>query len=151
MLNFKYIKMKLLTRDEYHKQKWKTVFWFDDCPFCKSEEQIGHTIWKWKYWYIIHNQSPYSWNDRHIMAVPYEHKVYSVELSNEEILELKGINNFVRDFFAWENYFSATRESMANRSVEHLHIHYIPWKLQWKYIRKMLEWQWFPIKEDLKI
>jgi hypothetical protein len=39
---------------------------------------------------------------------------------------------------------------MANRSVEHLHMHFLAGKLQWRYLRKMLENQWFPIKEDLK-
>lgn len=143
--------MKLLTRDEYHKQKWKIVFWKDDCPFCNAESQKWHTIWRWKVWYIIHNLSPYSWNEKHIMAVPYSHKIYFTELSDEEILELIEVWNFVKKFFNWENYFSCIRETMANRSVEHLHIHYIPWKLQWKYLRKMLESQGFPIKEDLRI
>jgi hypothetical protein len=39
---------------------------------------------------------------------------------------------------------------MDHRSIEHFHIHYIPGKLQWKYLRKMLEWQGFPIQEDLQ-
>ncbi|MEI6710855.1 MAG: hypothetical protein WCK88_00910 [bacterium] len=37
---------------------------------------------------------------------------------------------------------------MANRSIEHLHIHFLPGKLQGMYLRKMLENQGFPIKED---
>jgi diadenosine tetraphosphate (Ap4A) HIT family hydrolase len=64
------------------------------------------------------------------MAVPYAHKLYFLELSNEEIIELKDIHIFVKDFFKGNNYFSFTRESMANRSVEHLHMHFLAGKLQ---------------------
>lgn len=141
--------MILQSRDEYHKKIWNKILWLNECPFCCREDQKWHTIWKWKYWYILHNIFPYSWNDQHIMAVPYEHKIYFTELSNEEILELRDVGNIVKDFYNWENYFSCIRETLANRSIEHLHIHYIPWKLQWKYLRKMLEHQWFPIKEEL--
>lgn len=141
---------KLLTREEYHKQKWdKKVFWKDDCPFCKIELNIWHTVWKWKYWYILHNTSPYSWNEKHIMAVPYDHLVFSNDLKNEHFLELAEIHRFVKNFFWNEMYFSFTRESMANRSVEHYHLHFLIWKLQWKYLRKMLENQGFPIKQEL--
>jgi diadenosine tetraphosphate (Ap4A) HIT family hydrolase len=40
---------------------------------------------------------------------------------------------------------------MANRSVEHFHIHFVPWKLQGKYLRKMLQNQGFPIVENLDL
>lgn len=85
------------------------------------------------------------------MAVPYSHKKYSIELSSKELLELKDIYIFVKGFYLEENYFSCTRETMWNRSVEHIHIHFIPWRLQWKYLRKILENQWFPIKEELDL
>lgn len=143
--------IKLWTRQEYHNQIGYGCFWKEECPFCKSEEQSGHTVWKWKYWYILHNLFPYSWNDKHLMAVPYKHRVYSHELNSKELLELSKIHDFVRDFYSEEHYFSCTRESMWNRSIEHIHMHFLPWRLQWKYLRKMLEHQGFPIKEDLKL
>jgi diadenosine tetraphosphate (Ap4A) HIT family hydrolase len=62
---------------------------------------------------------------------------------------MKDIYKFVKEYFWDEKYFSCTRESIANRSVEHIHMHFIPGKLQWKYIRKMLENQWFPIVQEL--
>lgn len=140
--------MEFLSRKEYHKKKWKKIYTKENCPFCKKEQE---TIYKWKHWKIIYNISPYSWDDKHIMAIPNRHIVYSVELKEEEYKELLEIQKFVKNFFASENYFSFTRESMWNRSVEHLHIHFLAWKLKWKFLRKMLELQWFPIKEDLKI
>ena len=140
--------MKILTREEYHIRKWnKKIYWKEDCPFCIDIE----SIWKWKYWKLIWNISPYSWNKDHIMAVPIAHKKYSIDLSDEEFLELKKVHEEVKKYFWEKKYFSCTRESLANRSVEHLHIHFIPGKLQGKFLRKMLELQWFPIKQDLKI
>lgn len=140
---------KFLTREEYHNLKIKKVLWKDECPFCKKDEQSWHTIWEWKYWYILHNFSPYSWDHRHIMAVPYEHIEYSTWLSKEHFEELHDIQKFVKGFFWNDEYFSFTRESMWNRSVKHLHIHFLVWKLQWKYLRKMLENQGYPIMQDL--
>ena len=137
----------MLTREEYHAKKWKKVYWKDDCPFCFDFEPI----WEWEHWYLVKNISPYSWNEQHLMAVPHKHKNFSFELSLEELSELKNIHNFVRKFYWKEDYFSCTRETMSNRSIEHLHINFIPWKLQGKYLRKMLEDQWFTIKENFKV
>ncbi len=143
--------INLWTREEYHKKlNWKERYWLEDCPFCTNiKEQEGHIIWKWKCWYIMHNMYPYSWNEKHLMAIPYTHKKCYLDLSDEEILDFKNVNIFLKEFFGEDNYFSCLRETIANRSVEHLHYHYIPWKLKWKYLRKMLMDQWFPIKEEL--
>lgn len=138
---------KILTRKEYHAKKWKKIFWKEDCPFCFDFK----SIWEWKYWYIIRNISPYSWNKKHLMAIPFRHIKYSTELNKEEFSELQDIHKFVKKFYWNEDYFSTTRETMWNRSVEHLHMHFIPWRLQWKYLRKMLENQGFPIIEELNI
>lgn len=144
--------MQFLSREEYHKKNWwKKLLWKDECPFCNKKEQSWHIVWEWKYWYILHNLSPYSWDDKHIMAVPYEHIKFSFELSSDHFLELEEIHKFVKNFFWEENYFSFTRESMWNRSVEHLHMHFLAWILKWKFLRKMLELQWFPIKQELNL
>ncbi len=73
------------------------------------------------------------------MAVPYRHVKYSHELISEEFLEMKQIQDFMKEFYGKSQYFSATRESMANRSIEHVHMHFIPGKLQGAYLRCMLE------------
>ena len=85
------------------------------------------------------------------MAVPYRHNRFSHELDLDEISEMKSIHLFMKGFYGTHDYFSCTRETMANRSIEHLHIHFIPGKLQGKFIRKMLELQGFPIIEDLTL
>jgi diadenosine tetraphosphate (Ap4A) HIT family hydrolase len=77
--------------------------------------------------------------------------LYSTDLNDDELLELKEVHKFVKDFFWNSEYFSCTRETQSYRSIEHFHTHFIPWKLQWKFLRKMLEWQGFPIKEDMKL
>ena len=117
------------------------------------EDQEENIVWKWKYWYILHNIYPYSGDEGHIMAVPYKHRQFSVELSSQEFAEMKEIQEFVKGFFKGKSkdYFSATRETMWNRSVEHVHIHFISWKLQWKYLRKMLQNQGFPIVQELEV
>ena len=80
------------------------------------------------------------------MAVPYKHKNYFLDLNDEEILELKKVHLFIKNFYWEEDYFSCNRETMANRSIEHLHIHFLPLKLQDKYLRNMLMNQGFSIK-----
>lgn len=142
---------KPISREEYHKIKWKKVYWKDDCPFCDVNFNINRLLWKWKYWHILYNIASYSGDDKHIMAIPYEHIKYSLDLSDEHLKELREVHKVVKDFFKDEEYFSFTRESMWNRSAEHLHMHFLAWKLQWKFLRKMLELQWYPIKQDLKI
>ena len=137
------------TRDEYHLKKWKEMYTKENCPFCTNIKEEEKYLWKWKKWFIVHNIYPYSWNNKHIMALPYTHKKFFIELDDEELLELREVNKFIKDFFWEENYFSCLRETIAWRSVEHLHIHYVPWKLQGKYLRKMLMDQGFPIKEKL--
>lgn len=146
--------VKIGTREELHKKLekiWKKIYGKDDCPFCDIVWQKEHILWKGNFWYILHNLYSYSWNDKHIMAVPYEHKIYSTDLMIQEIQELEIVYKKVKEFFWEENYFSFTRETMANRSVEHFHIHFLVWKLQGKYLRKMLQNQGFPIVENLDL
>jgi diadenosine tetraphosphate (Ap4A) HIT family hydrolase len=64
------------------------------------------------------------------MATPYEHKAFSHELGSDEIAELQDIYAFMKVYYGEKNYFSSTRETLANRSVEHYHMHFIPGALQ---------------------
>ncbi|GAB0175008.1 MAG: hypothetical protein HHAS10_08870 [Candidatus Altimarinota bacterium] len=141
----------ITTRAQYDALTRDRILGKSECPFCDISGQTGHTIWKGKYWYILKNLFPYSGNEDHIMAVPYEHKCFSYELNQSEILELSGIYEFVKNYYGEKDYFSCTRETFSNRSIEHFHMHFIPGKLQGKWLRKMLEGQGFPIHEDLKI
>jgi diadenosine tetraphosphate (Ap4A) HIT family hydrolase len=85
------------------------------------------------------------------MAIPFEHKKFSYELTHDEIGELPEIYTFMKEYFGEIPYFSCTRETLSNRSVEHYHMHFIPGALQGKFLRKMLEGQGFPIHEDLPL
>lgn len=118
------------TREEYHKIKPNKHFGKDNCPFCDIEANTGHIIWKGEYWYIIHNIYPYSGQKNHLMLVPFRHIVFSHELESEETTELAEGYKKIKEFYGDELYFSFTRETMANRSVEHLHIHFVPGRLQ---------------------
>ncbi len=140
----------MLTREEYIANNSNKIYTKENCPFCRIDK-LDDIIWKWKFWYIKHNIASYSWNEKHIMAIPYEHIKYSHELEVKHFDELNEIYKFVKDFFQEEQYFSFTRETMWNRSVEHLHIHFLIWILEEEFLIKMLELQWFPIKQELKI
>lgn len=138
------------TREEYHTIKGNKTYGKDDCPLCKVlQNQEHHILWVWEHWFILHNIFPYSWQKNHIMAVPKIHKKYSYEISSQESSELSEVYKFVKDFYGEEKYFSAARETMDNRSIEHFHIHFLPWRLQWKYLRNMLMNQWFPVVQYL--
>ena len=141
----------ITTREEYDALTRDNALGKDVCPFCDRDSQSGHTVWKGKYWYILRNRFPYTWDEHHLMAVPYAHKRFSHELTPAEITELYDIYKFMKEYFGEKHYFSCTRESMSNRSIEHFHMHFIPWALQGKFVRKMLEWQGFPIQEKLEL
>ena len=137
------------SREEY--AKIKPTWWYKehDCPFCLGEND--KIYWQWKYWKIIPNKFPYSGDKFHIMAIPIRHVSFAYQLTAEEFSELSEVHNFVKEFFANKEYFSFTRESLWNRSVEHLHMHFLSWILKGKFLRKMLEMQGFPIKQELNL
>ena len=144
--------MKHITsRAEYDAHVQDRILGRDECPFCDTDGQSGHIVWKGKSWYILRNLFSYSGDTDHLMAVPYIHKRFSHELDQDEIEELKEIYSFMKEYYGEKDYFSSTRETLANRSIEHYHMHFIPGKLQGKYLRKMLEGQGFPIHEELPI
>jgi len=145
---------KIGTRQEYHDQIWNGVMGKEECPFCDIEKTKHTLIHMFKYWKIILNKYPYSGQENHLMAVPIRHVQFVWGLQQEEFSELPEVHRFMKDFFEeqWEqDYFSATRETMWNRSVEHYHIHFIPGRLQWKFLRAMLENQGYPIDAEVKI
>lgn len=139
------------TRQEYFDKIWDRILRKEECPFCDENIDPQYTIASTKYWRVVHNKYPYTWTDKHIMAHPIRHIGFSRELNSDELADMENVFKIVHDFFGDEDYFSATRESVAHRSIEHLHIHFIPGKLEWKYIRCMLENQWFPIEAEVQI
>ena len=141
---------KILTREDYHQEIGNKIFGENDCPFCDLEGNKERVLWKWKKWFIIQNKYPYSGEENHLMLVPYKHIIFSHELSSDETKELSDAYKWIKDFYDDQIYFSCTRESMTNRSVEHLHMHFLPGRLQGKYLRYMLMKQGFPVEEDLE-
>jgi len=128
--------------------------WKDECPFCDVEKTKNTLIETLEYWKIILNKYPYSGQENHLMAVPIRHVQFVWELGVQEFTELPKVHEYMRNFYEtqWEtDYFSATRETMWNRSVEHYHMHFIPGRLQGKFVRCMLENQGYPIKAEVKI
>jgi diadenosine tetraphosphate (Ap4A) HIT family hydrolase len=102
----------------------------DECPFCDMNAQANHTVWKGKYWYILRNLYLYSGDEKHLMVVPYAHKISATNLTSDEIAEFAEVYQFMKGFYGESQYFSCTRETMGNRSVEHYHTHYLPGHLQ---------------------
>ncbi len=145
---------RIWTRSEYHMNKTTDVLWRNECPFCDNHSTKDTLIHTFDYWKIILNKYPYSGQENHLMAVPIRHTQFVWELNSDEFWELPKVHAFMKEFYdnLWEkDYFSATRETMGNRSVEHYHMHFIPGRLQGKFIRCMLENQGFPVDAEVKI
>ncbi len=134
------------TREEYYQIKKTHLadMWRNNCPFCDYEnaQQKKLIVWRGKYWYLLTNKFPYTNSWKHLMAIPYAHKRFSTELNAKEFWEVQEIQDFVKQYFWEQDYFSFTRESFGNRSLEHYHMHFLNGKLQWKFLREMLKWQW---------
>lgn len=145
---------RIWTREEYHNIIGDDVIWKGNCPFCDIEATKNTLIETMQYWKIVLNKYPYSGQENHLMAVPIRHVAFVWGLSLEEFAELPKVHTFMKNFYEdqWEkDYFSATRETMWNRSVEHYHMHFIPGRLQGKFVRCMLENQGYPIEAEVKI
>lgn len=140
------------SREEYRSMLDGKILWKENCPFCDENLDSRAILWEGKFWRIVYNKYPYSWNHQHLMVIPKKHIIFSHQLTAEEYSEMPIIQDFMKNFFGDEIYFSFTRESLLwNRSVEHLHMHFLPGILQGKFLRKMLELQWYPIQENLHI
>ena len=136
------IMVKLGTREEWGKRPADLIGKIG-CPLCDLEEQKPYILWKGDYWFIIINKYPYTQDRFHIMAAPIEHLEFSHELPEICYTEMKKVHDFVKKYFEWKEYFSFTRESFWDRSLTHLHMHFLPGKLS---PRKIME----SIKEQEK-
>jgi diadenosine tetraphosphate (Ap4A) HIT family hydrolase len=116
----------------------KKMFTRDDCPFCEDIATHTRIIWKGTYWAILYNMYPYIDGGKHTMLVPIRHVAFSHDISPAEYSELSDAYMFLRDFYAGDEYFSFTRESFAQRSVEHVHTHFLPGDLARSAIVNML-------------
>ena len=125
----------------------KSMFWKEDCPFCIDLKTNERVLWKWEYWAIIYNRYPYTHWAKHLMLIPIRHARFSHEITHTEYGELHISYDFIKKFYDKESYFSFTRESFGERSVEHVHTHFISGSLKRKTLVEMLKEQGFETSE----
>jgi len=102
-----------------------------DCPFCIiNEEEKSLFLYETEYWKIIYNKFPY-YSKKHLMAIPKRHITYTTELNNQELVDYKNIEIYMKNFYKDIDYFSFIRQSTWWRSIEHLHYHYLPWHISY--------------------
>ena len=113
-----------MKREEY--EKLKPYFSLENCPFCTKLDK-GKIIFESKYWFVIHNDYPYYDDKNWLMAIPKRHVEFTCNLIKEEFWDFVNIENFMNSFYKDKEYFSFIRQSKSNKSVEHLHYHYLIW------------------------
>ena len=115
----------LSKRELYEKQK--PYFTLENCPFCTKLDK-SKIIFESKYWFVMHNENPYFDDKNWLMAIPKRHIEFTIDLKEEELIDFLQVEKFMKNFFKdkWE-YFSFIRQSKSNKSVEHMHYHYIVW------------------------
>ena len=135
--------MKQMSRKDYEDQKF--YFTKDNCPFC-TKLDISRIVFKTKYWIIVPNLNPYFDDKNHLMAIPKRHIEFTVDLNGEELKDFLNIEKWMQEFYKdkWE-YLSFIRQTKSNKSVEHLHYHYIVWipsprTIKWENYLKIKNW-----------
>jgi len=137
--------MELFDRKIWYKTN-PTDRWASNCPFCNNSEaeHDQYVIWRGKYWFIAHNKFPVLWLKNQFLAIPYRHVLLSKDLNNEEYLELREVEEFISTKYkTWEDYFMFVREWLKSRSLEHIHYHFVPWRLPYDDIEIILQKQGF--------
>ena len=114
-----------MKREEYEKKK--LYFTKENCPFCTKldKEKI---IFESKYWFVMKNEYPYFDDETNLMAIPKRHVEFTYLLTEEEFADFVNIEKWMKDFYKWKEYFSFIRQTKSNKSVEHMHYHYVVWK-----------------------
>lgn len=116
---------KFKNREEYQKH----VKYMDknNCPFCKigKEHKI---LYETDYWFVIEALYPYFDAKWHLLATPKKHREFTWQLSKAEFGDFKKVEIFMEKYYFGKEYFSFIRQTKWNKSVEHLHYHYLPWK-----------------------
>ncbi len=115
-----------LTRAQYEATCGYTTK--ENCPFCWdfANHEILHRT---EYWTVVFALYPYfdrEWE--HILAIPKRHTEFTSSLSKEEFWDFVEVEKFVQQFYQKQQteYFSFIRESKSNKSIEHLHYHFLP-------------------------
>lgn len=131
--------MEIKNRQDYENSK--PYFTKENCPFCaKDLAETNTIIFESDLWYVIKNKYPYFGEQKkHILALPKKHSEFSYELSREEFADFVNVEKFIKSYFWEEAYFSFIRNAKWNKSVEHMHYHYLSGML-WA---KEIDWEDF--------
>jgi diadenosine tetraphosphate (Ap4A) HIT family hydrolase len=99
------------------------------CPFCHEKKE--HMLQEGKYFFVIPARAPYV--KHHLLIIPKRHVNMLTTLTHAELLEMhrlvdirakklhkkyKDVNLLLRD--------GLTKDSIINKSVNHLHFHLLP-------------------------
>jgi len=121
----------------------KEIIWKKNCPFCKINiDENKLIIWESDLWEIRFNKYPYWWIKKHILLFPKRHVEFTKDLTHEEFIWLKKVNEFINNFFWKKQYFSFMRETFTWRSIKHLHYHYMPGNIYSNDFAQILNKQW---------
>lgn len=134
--------MKLYKRDIWRNTQ-PADMGSESCPFCETHFDASYEIYQTKHWRVLHNKFPVLWLREHIMATPKMHLRLAYEIPSEVMAEYPLIEKFVYDFFDGASYFTFMRESLQNRSLEHIHYHFLPGKLNYTHLEYILKDQGF--------
>ncbi len=132
--------MKLLTREKWQADKPKDK-WKSNCPLCNDTDDL--LVWEWKHLKIIHNKFPMLWRKDHLMVIPKRHVVLTSDLSDAELIEMREAEKQMEKIYDGKKYFSFIRQAVENRSLEHLHYHYLPGNLPYSSTEDILRKQWY--------
>lgn len=119
-----------MNREEY--QNSKIYFTKENCPFCSKDFKETHEIlFESKFWMVVFNKYPYfdeTWVN--LLVLPKRHLEFTSDLLAEELADFLKVEKFAKKFYEEKKleYFSFIRQTKSNKSVEHLHYHYLPWK-----------------------
>ncbi len=117
--------MKYKNREDYD----KNAIYHDKsiCPFCIKLEK-NNIIFESDFWFVMPNANPYFEDKNQLMAIPKRHLEFTTNLKKEELIDFQEIEKFMKNYYKdkWE-YFSFIRQSKSNKSVEHMHYHYVLW------------------------
>jgi len=117
--------MTKLSREEY--EKTKVYLTKEVCPFCTKLDK-ERIIFETDYWIVLPNKHPYFDDENQIMAIPKRHIEFTSHLNEDELKDFVNVEKWIREYYKdkWD-YFSFIRQTKSNKSVEHMHYHYVVW------------------------
>lgn len=136
----------------FDRKIWENIqpadLWSKQCAFCEENLEKEYCIYETEHWRILHNKFPVLWLRNQIMAIPKYHYKMAYEIPEHVMADYVNIEKYVYDFYKWWSYFTFMRESIQNRSLEHIHYHFLPGKINYKHLEYILMDQGFTNQLD---